>query len=196
MVVIIATASRPIPTSSQDGNENLQYADTLLRGCFFCVNTLHFISIFCKFYPSIQLTFFPYIDSKKVCTLIKYSCHKVSVISSVQYTLSFITSFCEEMFSQSRNFYENNMILWHSQIGPKVVWKVHGAWIVGYDSQNKYKNITITKNKSLLFFLCSVSYQKPCDSPPFYCCHLGRHLKYFTTLKNSNNMLVKFSSYN
>ena len=34
----------------------------------------------------------------------------------------------------------------------KVVWKMHGAWIDGYDSQNKDKNITITKNKSLLFF--------------------------------------------
>ena len=26
------------------------------------------------------------------------------------------------------------------------------AWIDGYDSQNKYKNITITKIKNLLFF--------------------------------------------
>ena len=29
------------------------------------------------------------------------------------------------------------MILWYYQIQPKVVWKVHGAWIDGYDSQNK-----------------------------------------------------------
>ena len=48
------------------------------------------------------------------------------------------------------------MILWDYQIRPKVVWKVHGAWIDGYDSQNKDKVITITKNKSLLFFPCSV----------------------------------------
>ena len=34
------------------------------------------------------------------------------------------------------------MILWYYQIWPKVVWKVHGAWIDGYDSQNKDKNIT------------------------------------------------------
>ena len=61
--------------------------------------------------------------------------------------MSFITSFFEDMFSQRRNFYENNMILW-----PKVVWRVHGAWIGGYDSQNKDKNIAIMKNKSLLFF--------------------------------------------
>ena len=29
---------------------------------------------------------------------------------------------------------------------------LESAWIDGYDSQNKDKNITITKNKSLLFF--------------------------------------------
>ena len=33
-----------------------------------------------------------------------------------------------------------------------MVWKVHGAWIDGYDSQNKDKNITIMKIKSLIFF--------------------------------------------
>ena len=44
------------------------------------------------------------------------------------------------------------MILWYYQIRPKVVWKVHGACMDGYDTQNKYKNITLTKNKSLLFF--------------------------------------------
>ena len=44
------------------------------------------------------------------------------------------------------------MILGYYQIWPKVVWKVNGAWIDGYDSQNKDKNITITKNKCLFFF--------------------------------------------
>ena len=44
------------------------------------------------------------------------------------------------------------MILWYYQIRPKVVWKVHGAWLDGYDSPSKDKNITITKIKSLLFF--------------------------------------------
>ena len=43
------------------------------------------------------------------------------------------------------------MILWYYQIRPKVVWKVHGAGIDGYLSQNKDKNITITKNKSAIF---------------------------------------------
>ena len=44
------------------------------------------------------------------------------------------------------------MIVWYYQIWQKAVWKVHGAWIIGYDSQNKDKNITIRKNRSLLFF--------------------------------------------
>ena len=47
-------------------------------------------------------------------------------------------------------------MLWYFQIWPKVVWKVHGAWI---DSQYKDKNITITRNKSLLF-LCAVYHSK------------------------------------
>ena len=37
----------------------------------------------------------------------------------------------------------------------KVLWKVHGAWIDGYDYQNKDKSITIMITKiaqSLLFF--------------------------------------------
>ena len=139
---------------------------------YFFVNFIH---------PSIQLTFF-HIDSKKVCTLIKHSV-AFSVISFVQYTMSFITSLFEEIFCQSRNYYENNMILWYYQIWPKVVWKVHGAWIDGYDSQNKDKIITITKNKSLLLFPCSVSWQKPFDPPLCYWYHLGRHLRYFITLK-------------
>ena len=76
-------------------------------------------------------------------------CHKVfsDIVRSVYPAIH--RSFFEEMFSQSRNFYENGMILWYYQIWPKVVWKVHGAWIDGYKSQNKDKNITITKNKSI-----------------------------------------------
>ena len=37
------------------------------------------------------------------------------------------------------------MILWYYQIRSKVVRKVHGAWIDGYVSLNKDKNVTITK---------------------------------------------------
>ena len=123
--------------------------------------------------------------------MIKRSVTKFSMISSIQYTLAFITSFFEGMFSQSRTYYENNMISWYYQIRPKVVWKVHGAWIDGYDSPKKDENITITKIKSLYFF--HAIYYKPCDSPPCYCCHLERHLKYITTLKNNNNMPLKYS---
>ena len=50
----------------------------------FCVDTLHSISIFCKFYPSIQLTF-SHIDSKKGLYFYQTVCHKVfsDVIHSV-----------------------------------------------------------------------------------------------------------------
>ena len=72
---------------------------------FFCVDTLHSISIL-AIHPA---DIFPHVDSKKVCLMIKHSVRKFSVISTVQYT-AFIISFCEGMFSKSRNFYENNMI--------------------------------------------------------------------------------------
>ena len=66
-------------------------------GVVFCVDTLGSISLFCKFSPSIQLTF-SYIHSKKVCTLIKHSVEKFSVISSVQYTLSLSLHFFKKCF--------------------------------------------------------------------------------------------------
>ena len=34
------------------------------------------------------------------------------------------------------------------------------AWVDGYDNQNKDKNITIAKNKSLLFFFRAVYHSK------------------------------------
>ena len=43
---------------------------------------------------------------------------------------------------------------------PKKLWKVHGMSIDGYDSQNKDKNITITKSKSLLLFFHAVYQRK------------------------------------
>ena len=84
--------------------------------------------------------------------MIKHSVTMFTVISSLQNTLSFITLFFEEQVSKSKNFYESNVILWHYQIWQNVIWKVHGAWMDECDSQNKDKNITIMKNKSLLFF--------------------------------------------
>ena len=87
------------------------------------------------------------------------------------------------MFSQSKFFYNNKMILLYYQSWPKVVWKVHGCWIDGYDSQNKDRNMPLRKIAKL------------CDSPPCYSCYLKCHLKYFTTLKNNDKMPVKFSRY-
>ena len=73
-------------------------------GVIFSVDTLH----------SIQLTFSRILIQKKVCTLIKHSVTKFlfsDIVHSVYPRPSFITSFFEEIFSQSRNFYENNMVL-------------------------------------------------------------------------------------
>ena len=51
------------------------------------------------------------------------------------------------------NFYENNIILWHYQIRPKSGLE-SGAWIDGYDYQNKdKKNITSAKKKICYFFV-------------------------------------------
>ena len=44
------------------------------------------------------------------------------------------------------------LILWYNQICPKVVWKVHGAWIDGYDSQNKDKTLPLRKIRVCYFF--------------------------------------------
>ena len=71
-----------------------------------------------------------------------------------------------------------------------------GAWVDECDFQSKSKNITISKNNSLLFFSALYHSKKTDDSPPCYCCHLGRHLEYLITLKNDYNMPVKFSKYN
>ena len=65
------------------------------------------------------------------------------------------------------------------------------ALIDGYDSQNKDKNITTMKNKSLLFF-CAVYHSKNHAIPH----RVIAAILDVTTLKNNNNMLVKFSKYN
>ena len=129
---------------------NIPYSEVV-----FCIDALHSISIsfFIFIHPSSWL--FSSYGFNKGLYFDQTLCHKVFS----EYTLSFITSCFEEMFSQSRNFYENNMTLWYYQIRPKVVWKVHVAWIDIYNSQNKGKIITITKNKSIIFFPCSVSKQ-------------------------------------
>ena len=110
--------------------------------------TLH--KYFCKFYPSIQLTFFPILIQKRFV----HSVTKFSVISSVQYNLSFITSFFEEMFSQSRIFMR---IIWYYGIirsGQKWSGKcmVHG--LIDTFPRTKIKTLPLRK-KSLLLFRAS-----------------------------------------
>ena len=87
-----------------------------------------------------------------VCTLIKHSVTKFSVIS---------LHFSKKYFPKVRIFMRI-MILWYYQIRPKVVWEVHGAWIDGYflsiilaslrlehyaryDSENKDKPLPLQK---------------------------------------------------
>ena len=95
------------------------------RIVFLCWCTTRHKYVFVNFiHRSIWL--FPHIDSKKVCTLIKHSVTKFSVISSIHYTLSFITLFFEEMFSWSRNFYDNNIYYGIIRSGQK--WS--GKWMV------------------------------------------------------------------
>ena len=68
------------------------------------------------------------------------------------------------------------LILWYYQIWPKVVWKVHGAWIGGYflsmilaslrlehyaryDSENRDKPFPLQKIR-LCYFFCAVYHSK------------------------------------
>ena len=70
------------------------------------------------------------------------------MISFVQHTLAFITSlFLDRTFAQSKNFYENNMILRFVLSDLAKSSLESSAWIDGYDKQNKdtQKNITIMK---------------------------------------------------
>ena len=69
------------------------------------------------------------------------------MISTIQYTLAFISSFVDRMFAQSMNFYEKNY-----KVQPKVVaWKVVRG-LMDMITRTNPKNITITKNNSPLFF--------------------------------------------
>ena len=67
----------------------------------------------------------------------KHSVTEFLVISFVQHALAFITSlFFDRMFAQSRNFYDNNMILRFILSDPAKSGLESGAWIDGYDYQN------------------------------------------------------------
>ena len=61
--------------------------------------------------------------------------------------------------------------------------------------RTKTKTLPLRKLESAISFMqCIIA--KTYDSPSCYCCHLERHLKYYTLLKNNNNMPVKFFKYN
>ena len=78
-------------------------------------------------------------------TLSKHAVTEFSVISFVQHTLAFITSFfLDRMFAQSRNFYENNMIVRFVLSDPAKSSIESSAWIDGYDYQNKDTQKTLT----------------------------------------------------
>ena len=90
-----------------------------------------------------------------MCTLSKHAVTEFSVISFVQHTLAFITSlFLDRMFAQSRNFYQNNMILRIVLSGPTKSSLESSAWIDGYDYQNNdtQKKHYHYEKVSLLFF--------------------------------------------
>ena len=60
------------------------------------------------------------------------------MISFIQHTLVFFTSlFFDRMFVQSRISYENNMVLRFVLSDPAKSDLESGAWIDGYDYQNK-----------------------------------------------------------
>ena len=68
----------------------------------------------------------------------KHAVTEFSVISFVQHTLAFIASlFLDRMFAQSRNFFDNNMILRFVLSDPAESSLESSAWIDGYDYQNK-----------------------------------------------------------
>ena len=87
---------------------------------------------------------FPHIDLKNVCTLSKHAVTEYSVISFIQHTLALITSLLlDRLFAQSRNFYENNMILRFILSDPAKSSLESSAWIDGYDYQNNFTQKTL-----------------------------------------------------
>ena len=102
-----------------------------------------------------------------MCTLSKHAVTEFSVISFFQHTLAFITSlFLDRMFAQSRNFYDNNMILRFVLSDPAKSSLESSAWIDGYDYQNKdtQKKHYHYEKISSLFFSVQCIIKNPCDS--------------------------------
>ena len=77
-------------------------------------------------------------------------CHRVWVIPFIHFTLAFITllSF-DRMFSESMNFYENNMILRFILSDPAKSGLESGAWIDGHDIQKMHEKKKQKKNISI-----------------------------------------------
>ena len=81
-------------------------------------------------------------------------------------------------------FYENTMILWHLS-DPAKSGLESGAWIDAYDYQNRQKTLPLCKIRIHYFFHAVYHSKNNMIPTPCYCCHLGRYLEYFTTLKTT-----------
>ena len=130
----------------------------------------------------------------------KHPVTEFSVISFVQHTLAFISSlFLDRTFAQSRNFYENNMILRFVLSDPAKSSLEISTWIDGYDYQNKdtQKHYHYEKISPLFFSVqCIIKTHVIPQYTSCYFCHLGRHLGCFKTLKHNYIMPVKFAECN
>ena len=157
---------------------------------FLCwYTTVH--KYFCNFYPSIQLTLFRILIQKGFVLWSNTMSQSFQWYRpfSIPCLLSF--HFLKKCFPNVGIFMR---IVWYYSIirsGQK--WS--GKCLVHRLMDTIPRTKTIPLRKISHFFVqCIIA--KTCDYPSCYFCHLGRHLKYFTTLKNNNNMPVKFSKYN
>ena len=92
----------------------------LLIHCTPYVNSIFPLFLVILFFSNPSIKYFQVDFSriliKKVCTFSKHAVTEFLVISFFQHTLAFITSlFLDSISAQSRNFYENNMIIRSSQ---------------------------------------------------------------------------------
>ena len=112
----------------------------MVKGLFLWLYTTFHKYFCCKFYPSIKLTFFCILIIKNRYVLWSNNLsHIFSWYHPFSISCHALLHFLKNCFPKVGIFYENNTILCYYQIPQKVVWKVHGAWNDGYDSQNKDK---------------------------------------------------------
>ena len=125
---------------------SMQIPDSVV--VFICADTLYSISCFCKFYSSIQLTFFGTLIQKSFVLWSNTLSH-----SFLQYTLAFITSFFEGMFSQSRNC--RRIIRYYVIIRSGQKWSgkcmVHG--LMDTIPRTKTKTLPLLNLESVIFFM-------------------------------------------